>query len=54
MTLTYHNQHKYDDTPITSKEKIYEGEGRKTAHNTYTTLIHKVFDYLMIPLFNQI
>ena len=54
MPIPSKTKHKSDDTPIPAKKTIHEGEVRTTAHKTYTNFIHKVFDYLLIPLFNYI
>ena len=51
MPLSDQTDLKYDNSPIPDKNPPYEGEGRRTACKMYTTFLHKIFDYLLIPPF---
>ena len=51
MPLSDQTDLKYDNSPIPDKNPPYEDEGRRTACKMYTTFLHKIFDYLLIPPF---
>ena len=51
MSLPAQTQQKSNNLPLPAKTKI-KVEGYMTTRKTYTTLIHKVFYYSLIPPFN--